>query len=239
MTPSSLRTLLVAALVSTLALSACGGDDVSIKGATSYDPHAVMVTSHNSSKAAKSVCITHNSTSPEGENVRFTSSGRTDGTNEETTLSAPSIGTVTVRTVGTSRYIKGDRAYWSKAGMGTSTRNDNRFVRLSPGQATPVGKLTVKEMMSGLTGSQDEVAFPKGVVPTRTTVGQTPALQMPPADESKAPPAKSGEEFATVFVAESAGHELLQIRTKSSTVTFSDWNVVPPYTAPPYTPPVG
>lgn len=162
-----------------------------------------------------------------GKSMTFDLRGNRDGSNAEMTVTQDGQGTAVLRNVDGTTYVRGDAAYWSSAGAGAQASViGDRWISMpaSAEDGIPTLDSVFKEISALEVGLGDQLNIK---VETVTLDGQ-PAYRL-------------SERVATdnmvLWVSADGKANLLKFSDSSSSdpmeVTFSEWNAVPAFTAPP------
>lgn len=213
-------------LAALLALSGCGSGHPS--GTATQGPQAaeLYAAARHSAMAASSAHVTGASTSG-GVTSTLDLSGNRDGTNQRVLLGSPKDGSVEIRVVDGTTYLKGDRTYWTaQADARTAAAVSGRFVRLPGDQARARGTTLASILTTVFPEDQLSATDVLNSTVARRTVDGRPAYVLTQ---------RVGGDGARMSVSTDARHDLLRVdgtSKKPGTLHFSGWNTVPEVTAP-------
>ncbi|AKU18401.1 hypothetical protein [Luteipulveratus mongoliensis] len=210
------------------ATSASGAPTTSPSAGTeaTHDPSQIMKTAKSSANNAKSAHVVGDVVD-NGKTMNVDLRGQVQGKNQQATVKTQDDGTVSILTLGSDNYIKGDRTYWTKqnAPAATVALLTDKWVKAPANKSSSFEKFTLKSLLASTTKSFDssEINSVNTSVTELTLAGQS-ALKLAPRLATKS---------SSITVTADAKNLPLQVVSDSGTVTYSEWDVVPMYAAPP------
>ncbi len=185
---------------------------------------AVYTKATEAAKAASSVAI-DGTMANSGKPITLSVAGKMDGTNVKASFTSPEQGAATILVVDGQAYIKGDATFWKAAGVATPSQD-----MLSKYVAAPVDEAIMKDLrpsdlMSGALGAaKSDLGNQSGPVTESTVNGK------------KVYVLKSTTGTNSMTVSADGSYLLQSIDSTdkdAGTLTFTQWNSVPPIAAPP------
>ncbi len=183
--------------------------------------------SRKSALAAKSAHV-KGSVADNGQKVTIDIAGTVDGSNQRLVMSIGSLGKITIITSAGKIYFKADKKFWTKnAGSAASKVLGGKWVQMSAAQASDLGDTNISSLLKEMY-SDDSLS----VLDTLTTKVETGTVAGVPAYILTDRVKKEGELDVT------ADGKALPLRITTTgadggTVTFSQWNTVRKFSAPP------
>ncbi|MDE9366734.1 hypothetical protein PZ938_14060 [Luteipulveratus sp. YIM 133132] len=195
-------------------------------GATTRDPGSILRTSKASANGAKSTHV-NGDVVDDGKKMNVDARGQVQGSNQEVTVKTQNEGTITIRSISNTHYVKGDRTYWTKQGAPSTTvsRLANKWVKAPADKSDSFSQFTIKKLLGDMTEGFDDSKITRlNTTVTGTTSGATKALKLAPRFSS---------DTTTITVVDDPKYLPLRIVSGDGTVTMSEWDSVPMYAAPP------
>ncbi|WP_050671594.1 hypothetical protein [Luteipulveratus halotolerans] len=192
----------------------------------SRDPGQILRTSKTSANQAKSAHVSGDVVE-DGEKMHIDARGQIQTSNQEVTVKTATDGTITIRTISGTHYVKGDRTYWIKQGAPTATANKyaGKYIKAPADKAASFNNFTMKKLISDMTdGFDDSRINSVNTTVTSKQVGTQAALQLAP---------RFAAETTNITVVDDAKRLPLEITSKEGKVALTEWDAVPSYTAPP------
>ena len=225
---------LAAAAGLVVGLSGCGDGSTPRAGARAATTPTVGAVFSQAQRSVLSASTAHLSgwVVKSGQRLTLDIAGRVDGTNQTLQMSLGTSGSMTALTVGGAIYVKGDKTFWdSSAGAGSGDRIGDKYVILTGSDATDIGSVTMKDLLTGMF-SDSSLSALKAVTSQvrRATVDGQDAYVL--TDTRAGTGSSSGE----LDVTTDGTARLIAVRTVGSEqgeVHFTDWGAVGPVLAPP------
>jgi hypothetical protein len=239
------QTALAAAVV--LALSACSSSAPDAKttsakasaGSSSSAPVATSTTAasatalfeqlRKSGAAAKSVrikgSIANGSITSKAVKVQVDIAGDRAGKNMRAMVN-DGTGAIEILTAGGQTYLKADTAYWTKNGSAAVAKlAAGKYIKVPAGSSAGIGGLTVGKLLDQIFAKDISTAGKVNTNVTKTEVGGVPAYVMTTkVDDMK------------IYVSADGKARLMRVegsKGQQTTLDFTQWNTVPPASAPP------
>ena len=227
----------VAAVAIATSIAACGSSSPSAgkTGSSTSTPSptkkpgagAVYKQARQSALAAKSGHVS-GTVSEEGSSTSIDLRGAVDGSNQKVTFAAPAEGTFTLLTVGGKNWVQGDKKFWTtNADAATATQLTGKYVAVPASQAKDFGDTNLKGLLTEMFSDKSLSALESlATAVTETDVNGIKAYVLQ----------DKGTDDGQVFVTADGKAQLLKIvgpKDDAGTLTFSEWDAVPPFSAPP------
>ncbi|AKU18400.1 hypothetical protein [Luteipulveratus mongoliensis] len=189
------------------------------------DPgNLVRASQISAGRAANGHAVTW-SRSSGGEITRLDVRGRTDGANQEATVNSSLAGICTTRTAGRGRFVKGDYTFWSKNHADRAREVAGKWAPETDEGARKPEVVTLRFVINSLETLYASTPMSSSTMSvTPVTYASQQALRVAARD-----PAAN----LSITVTATPDHLPLQVISPSVRVTYSEWNTVPAYAAPP------
>ena len=220
-----------------LALSACTSTTSANKAKPQSATSATMTGNlaaalfqqlHKSGAAAKSVrvkgVITNGSITNKAVKVQIDIAGDRAGKNTRAIVN-DGTGAIEILTAGGQTYLKADTAYWTKNGTPANAKlAAGRYIKIPTGSAAGTSIPTVGKLLDQLFATNMSTADKLNTKVEKTVVNGVPAyLMTTKADDTK------------IYVSADGKALLMRVvgsKGQQTTLDFTEWNAVPPMSAP-------
>jgi hypothetical protein len=225
----------------TLALSACSSGTspagkaapaktpTSSSSATGNSAAALLEQLRKSSAAAKSVrvkgTINNNASTAKAVKLNINIAGDRAGKNMQAIIN-DGTGEIEILTVGGQTYLKADATYWTKNGTAAiAEQAAGKYIKVPAASAAGIGGLTIGSLLDQIFAKDMSTASKLNTKVQKTSVNGIPAYAMTTKSDG-----------TKIFVSADGQARLLRVQGSKSqpgTVDFTEWNAVPPVSAPP------
>jgi hypothetical protein len=225
----------------TLALSACSSSTspagkaspakapTSSSSATGNSAPALLEQLRKSSAAARSVrvqgTINNNASTAKAVKLKINIAGDRAGKNMRAIIN-DGTGEIEILTAGGQTYLKADTAYWTKNGTAAVAKQAaGKYIKVPAASAAGVSALTVGSLLDQIMAKDMSSSSKLNTKVEKTNVNGVPAYAL-----------TTKEDGTKIFVSADGQARLLRVqgsKKQPGTVDFTDWDAVPPVSAPP------
>jgi hypothetical protein len=135
-------------------------------------------------------------------------------------------GEIEILTTGGQTYLKADAAYWTKNGTAAIAKQAaGKYIKVPAASAAGVGALTVGSLLDQIMAKDMSATSKVDTKVEKTNVNGVPAYAMTTKSDG-----------TKIFVSADGQARLLRVegsKNQPGTVDFTEWNAVPPVSAPP------
>jgi len=232
------KSYLALATAVTLGLSACSsGTNTSAKAspaktsssATGNSAAALLEQLRKSSAEAKSVrvkgTINNNASTAKAVTLKINIAGDRAGKNMRAIIN-DGTGEIEILTAGGQTYLKADAAYWTKNGTAAVAKQAaGKYIKVPAASAAGVSALTVGSLLDQIMAKDMSSTSKVKTLVEKTNVNGVPAYALTTKSDG-----------TKIFVSADGQGHLLRVegsKNQPGTVDFTQWNAVPPVSAPP------